>query len=130
LLALRDRYEITGIVHLAAPVPGLDITAEVRGYLDGLLNVLDAATPWAVRRISIASSLGVYLGVTDAPFRGDPPLPMTLVDPIPVLKKTAELIGSLVADSAGLEVVSLSAPQRSCPYPARSTPARQSNPAW
>src|SRR5207253_11399167 len=33
--------------------------------------------------------------------------PMTPVDRIPALKKTAELIGSLVADSAGLEVVNL-----------------------
>jgi UDP-glucose 4-epimerase len=107
LLALRDRYEITGIVHLAAASPGQDVVADLRSYLDGLVNVLDAATRWTVRRISIASSLGVYLGVTESPFREDAPLPMTPVDPIPVLKKTAELVGSLVADRAGLEVIGL-----------------------
>jgi UDP-glucose 4-epimerase len=106
-LQLGERHEITGIVHLAASSPGRDVIAGIDAYVHGLLNALHAATRWAVRRISIASTLGVYLGVNEIPFREDTPLPMTRVDPIPVLKKSAELIGSLVADSAGIQVVNL-----------------------
>jgi UDP-glucose 4-epimerase len=72
-----------------------------------VLNALEAATRRRVRRVSIASTLGVYLGVTAIPFREDTPLPITPVDPIPLLKKSSELIGALAADSAGTEVINL-----------------------
>jgi UDP-glucose 4-epimerase len=103
-----ERREITGIIHLAASSnPGNDIIADIDAYLQALLNALHAALRWGVRRVSIASTLGIYAGVHDTPFREDAALPMTPVDRIPVLKNSAELIGSLVADSADLEVVNL-----------------------
>jgi len=105
-LQLGECHQITGIVHLAAPSPGRDVIASIDAHMQGLLNALHAAARWSVQRISIASTLGVYLGVNEIPFREDAPLPMTPIDPIPVLKKSAELIGSLVADS-GVEVVNL-----------------------
>jgi UDP-glucose 4-epimerase len=106
-LRIGERHEITGIVHLAAPAPGPDVIEDIRAYTQGLLNALQAAMQWTVRRISIASTLGVYLGVTESPFREDVPLPTAPVTPIPALKKSAELFGSLVADSTGIEVINV-----------------------
>jgi UDP-glucose 4-epimerase len=107
-LQLGQRREITGIVHLAATSsPGNDIIGDIAAHLQSLLNALDAAIRWGVPRVSIASTLGVYLGVSETPLREDAALPMTPVDRIPVLKKTAELIGSLVADSADVQVINL-----------------------
>jgi UDP-glucose 4-epimerase len=104
---LGERFKITGIVHLAASAPGRDVLAGIDAHLRAVLNALEAATRWRVRRVSIASTLGVYLGVTAIPFREDAPLPMTPVDPSPALTKSSELIGALVADSAAIEVINL-----------------------
>ena len=107
-LDIGKRHEVTGIVHLAGGDLGtLDPIDYLRSNTLGLLNALRAAREWDVSRISIASTIGVYLGVPDVPFREDAPLPMTAVRPIPVVKKSAELFASLVADSAGLDVVNL-----------------------
>jgi UDP-glucose 4-epimerase len=85
-IRLSERYKITGIVHLAASTPGHDVIAGIDAHLQAVLNALEAATRWRVQRVSIASTLGLYLGVTAVPFREDAPRPMTPVDPIPVLK--------------------------------------------
>ena len=111
-LHLGKRHEITGIVHLAAarydlPDPIEYLHADTRG----LLNALKAATVWGVRRFSVASSIGVYLGVDpgadEAPLREDTPLPVVAAHQIPVFKKTAELFAALAGDSAGFDTVSL-----------------------
>jgi UDP-glucose 4-epimerase len=111
-LDIGKRHEITGIVHLAAarydlPDPIEYLHADTRG----LLNALKAATVWGVRRFSVASSIGVYLGVDpgadEAPLREDTPLPVVAAHQIPVFKKTAELFAALAGDSAGFDTVSL-----------------------
>jgi UDP-glucose 4-epimerase len=107
-LDLGRRHDITGIVHLAGGDLGtLDPIDYLRANTLGLLNALRAAREWDVSRISIASTVGVYLGVPDVPFREDAPLPMVPMHPTPVVKRSAELFASLVADSSGLDVVSL-----------------------
>jgi UDP-glucose 4-epimerase len=107
-LDIGKRHKITGIVHLAGGDLGaLDPIEYLRANTLGLLNALRAAREWDVSRISIASTIGVYLGVADVPFREDAPLPMTEIRPIPVVKKSAELFASLVADTDGLDVVNL-----------------------
>jgi UDP-glucose 4-epimerase len=107
VLRLGDRHQITSIVHLAAPTA----TRDPIGYVDTttcvLLNVLRAAKEWGVSRVSIASSIGLYIGVTQAPFREDLPLPMIADDPIPVLKKCGELLGGLVAHGEEFELINL-----------------------
>ncbi len=66
LRAIGGRHEITGIVHLAGyPAPrgtvgGIEAT---QGLLDGLLNIARVAAEWGVRRVSLASTLGVYGGI-------------------------------------------------------------------
>ncbi|HZR50753.1 MAG TPA: NAD(P)-dependent oxidoreductase [Streptosporangiaceae bacterium] len=74
-LALGDRYEISGIVHLAGSIPGADPVEFFRTDTSGLLNALDAARTWGVRRFAVASSLGVYIGQTEIPWHEDLALP-------------------------------------------------------
>jgi nucleoside-diphosphate-sugar epimerase len=67
-LALAGRYEITDIVHLAGGIPGKDRVGFFRTEMAGLLNALDAARTWGVRRFAVASSIGVYAGRTETPW--------------------------------------------------------------
>jgi UDP-glucose 4-epimerase len=107
-LDIGKLHEITGIVHLAAARYDLPDPVEyLRADTLGLLNALKAATVWGVRRFSVASTIGVYAGVDEAPWREDVPLPVMAPHQIPVFKKTAELFATLTGDSAGFEAVSL-----------------------
>jgi nucleoside-diphosphate-sugar epimerase len=107
-LDIGKRHEITGIVHLAAARHDLPDPVEyLRADALGLLNALKAATVWGVRRFSVASTIGVYAGVDEVPWREDAPLPVVAGHQIPVFKKTAELFAALSGDSAGFDAVSL-----------------------
>jgi nucleoside-diphosphate-sugar epimerase len=61
-LALASRHDISDIVHLAGSIPGDDPVRYFRTDTTGLLNALDAARSWGVRRLAVASSLGLYAG--------------------------------------------------------------------
>jgi UDP-glucose 4-epimerase len=107
-LNLGRRHEITGIVHLAAaPFDLADPIAYLRAEMAALLNALEAARAWSVRRFAVASSIGVYVGVESAPWREDVPLPVLAPHQIHAFKKTAELVTTLVGASAGFDVVNL-----------------------
>jgi UDP-glucose 4-epimerase len=107
-LDIGRRHEITGIVHLAAARYDLPDPVEyLRADTLGLLNALEAATVWGVRRFSVASSIGVYVGVDEVPCREDARLPVVAPHQIHAFKKTAELFAQLVGDSAGFDAVSL-----------------------
>ncbi|HEU5332885.1 MAG TPA: NAD(P)-dependent oxidoreductase [Actinocrinis sp.] len=108
LAALGERYEIDGIVHLAAPGlldadPFEGLAAGVRG----LTNILWAAQVWKVRRTLSASTIGVYLGVEASPLREDLALRIGGTVPIETAKKTAEVIAGYAARHLGLEVASM-----------------------
>ncbi|HEX6797940.1 MAG TPA: NAD(P)-dependent oxidoreductase [Ktedonobacterales bacterium] len=106
-IEIGKRHKITGIVHLAgANLGALDVLEDVRLNLLGLVNVLQAARAWGVPRVSIASSIGVY-DVPDLPLREDMPLPMVGVQPIGTVKKTFELLSTLVASHTGFEIVNM-----------------------
>ncbi|GAA0335692.1 NAD(P)-dependent oxidoreductase [Actinoallomurus spadix] len=108
VLDIGKRHEITGIVHLAAARHDLPDPIEyLRTDASGLLNVLEAARAWGVRRCAVASTIGVYAGVEEVPWREDATLPVVAPHQIPVLKRTAELFAALAGDSAGFETVSL-----------------------
>ncbi|TDE50204.1 NAD(P)-dependent oxidoreductase [Nonomuraea mesophila] len=110
LLDVGERHEVTGIVHLAGsmpwpPDPGRPVEA-TRKALGGLLNVMQAARDWGVRRVGVASTIGVYSGLADeGALHEDLPLPMTSFHAIPTFKKIGELLGEHLADATGLEVV-------------------------
>jgi UDP-glucose 4-epimerase len=107
-LDIGKRHEITGIVHLAAAPHDLPDPVEyLRADTRGLLNALEAATVWGVRRFSVASTISVYAGVDEVPWREDAPLPVVAGHHIPVFKKTAELFAALTGDRAGFDAVSL-----------------------
>jgi nucleoside-diphosphate-sugar epimerase len=66
-LALGDRHDISDIVHLAGSIPDEEPVRYFRTDMIGLLNALDAARMWGVRRFAFASSLGVYIGRPRSP---------------------------------------------------------------
>jgi 3-(3-hydroxy-phenyl)propionate hydroxylase len=72
-LDIGRRHEITSIVHLAAARHDLlDPVEYLRSDSLGLINALKSATVWGVRRFSVASTIGV----DEAPWREDDPLPV------------------------------------------------------
>jgi nucleoside-diphosphate-sugar epimerase len=74
-LALGERHDISDIVHLAGSIPDEDPVDYFRTDTTGLLNALDAARAWGVRRFAVASSIGVYIGRTEIPWHEDLDLP-------------------------------------------------------
>ncbi|UUZ86255.1 NAD(P)-dependent oxidoreductase [Paenibacillus sp. P26] len=105
---IGKRHNIKGIVHLAMAAPGSsDAINTVRAHTLSLLQVLQSAVDWGVSRVSIASAIGVYSGISETPPREDMPLPMTADNPFTTLKKCSELISTFIAGRAGLEVVHL-----------------------
>ena len=95
-------------MHLAAGRYDLPDPVEyLRAETLGLLTALRAATVWGVRRFSVASSIGVYAGVDEIPWREDAPLPAVAPHQIHAFKKTAELFATLTGDSAAFDAVCL-----------------------
>jgi UDP-glucose 4-epimerase len=108
VLDLGERHTFTGIVHLAEGGIGVpSLTEHVPLGAAPLMNVLAAADAWGVRRVSVASAIGVYMHIEDIPLHEDVPMPMTASHPIELMKKTSELICSFLAARAGFEIVTL-----------------------
>ena len=108
LLDLGKRYKFTGIAHLAAPGLGaLGPSEDYKVNAFGLLNVLRAAEAWGVKRVGLASSIAVYSGVRQGPFREDQPLRMFGGNHVEAYKKMFEILGAHYAQRTGLEVVML-----------------------
>lgn len=108
LLDLGKRYKFTGIAHLAAPGLGALGPADdykVNAY--GLLNILQAAEAWGVRRVGLASSIAVYSGVRQGPFREDQPLRIYGGNHVEAYKKMFEILGAHYAQRTGLDIVML-----------------------
>jgi UDP-glucose 4-epimerase len=95
-------------VHLAAaPYDLPDPVAYLRAESTALLNALEAATSWGVRRLAVASTIAVYGGVEEVPWREDVPLPVVAPHQIPVFKRSAELFSALAGAHAEFDAVSL-----------------------
>jgi UDP-glucose 4-epimerase len=108
LIELGRRYKFTGIAHLAAPGLGeLDPASDYRTNTTGLLNVLQAAEAWGVKRLGLASSIAVYAGVRRGPFVEDQPLRMFGGNHVEAYKKMFEVLGAHYAQRTGLDVVML-----------------------
>lgn len=110
LLDVGTRHKITGIVHLAGsmpwpPDPEQPIEA-TRKAIGGLLNVLQAARDWGVRRVGVASTIGVYGGGTEGgALTEDMPVSLSSGHLIPTFKKIGELLNDHLADATGIEII-------------------------
>jgi UDP-glucose 4-epimerase len=110
LLALGRRYKIDSICHLAGPgYSAASAAADYRINVFGLLNMLEAARQWQVKRLTLASSIATYYygGAPRGPFVETMPLRMTAGNPIETYKKVDELLGAHYADRTGIEVAFL-----------------------
>lgn len=132
------RHKVTGIVHLAVPgLAALSPAEDFRVNMLGLLNVLEAARLGDVRRVTFASSVAVYAGLPEGPFREDALLPLESGNPTEAFKKAWEILAHHYASRAGIEAVGVRAttiygplyhtlanlPSRVCHAAARGVPA-------
>lgn len=107
-LALAGRHDISGIVHLAGSLPGKDPVSFFRMDTTSLLNALDAARAWGVRRFAVASSLGVYIGRTETRWHEELALPAAeLPHLIIAFKKAAEPLTTHSLQDSGVQPVVL-----------------------
>ena len=120
MVGLGERYAIDGIVHLADPALAhlgdpsagpATLVADMRAGADALFNVLECAIVWGVRRITIASTIGVYGGVPEMRgVREELPLQMAAGgNLVAVSKKSAELVVSLFRER-GVDAISARLP--------------------
>ena len=119
MVGLGERYAIGGIVHLADPALAhlgdpsagpATLVADMRAGADALFNVLECAIDWDVRRVTIASTIGVYGGVPDLRgVREELPLEMAGGNVVAASKKSAELVVSLFRDR-GVDAISARLP--------------------
>jgi nucleoside-diphosphate-sugar epimerase len=107
-LALAGRHDISDIVHLAGSVPGEDPVQFFRTEMAGLLNALDAARAWGVRRFAVASSLGVYIGQSETRWHEELALPaVALPHLIVAFKKAVEPLTTHSLQGSGVQPVVL-----------------------
>jgi nucleoside-diphosphate-sugar epimerase len=107
-LGLGERYDISDIVHLAGSIPGDDPVDFFRTDTAGLLNALDAARAWGVRRFAVASSIGVYIGQTEIPWHEGLALPTAeLPHLIVAFKKAVEPLTTHALRGSGVQPVVL-----------------------
>lgn len=103
LLDLGSRHHITGVLHLAGAYFG-DPISDARADVVGLLNIVEAAKAWDVRRVGIASSIGVYDGGDPSPLRESSPLPLSAHHAIASAKKANEILTSYLSVAVGMEI--------------------------
>jgi nucleoside-diphosphate-sugar epimerase len=107
-LALAGRHEISDIVHLAGSIPDEDPVRYFRTDTIGLLNALDAARTWGVRRFAVASSLGVYIGRTEIPWHEELALPTAELPHLLIaFKKAVEPLTTHSLQGSGVQPVVL-----------------------
>lgn len=109
-LALGDRHDITGIVHLAAG--GLEVSSDPMAFLRentaGLLNALETARTWGVLRFAVASTINVYAGRPETVYTEDLALPtVPPLHPIPDFKKAVETITTMALADSGVAALLL-----------------------
>jgi UDP-glucose 4-epimerase len=113
LLALGKKYQITGIVHLASGGGGTNAIGfydDIRSTMASITNVFQAGLEWNVKRVSVASTLGVYIGVTEVPWREDQPLPLTGLNSLIAMKKCGEIAVSYLSRQLKVEGITIRFP--------------------
>jgi UDP-glucose 4-epimerase len=101
------KHNVEHISHLA--VPGLGALSPAEDYrvnMMGLINVLEAGRIGGVKRVVLASSIAVYAGLNEGPFREDQPLPLEAHNPTEAFKKAMEVTAFHYADRTKMDIVS------------------------
>ena len=102
------RHHVDSIINLMAPpARSVSTQADYHLYTAGLVNVLEAARVFGLRRVSLGSSVGVYNGLPSGPFREDVGLPVHSPTQVSAFKKGMEMHAHFYAAQAKLDVVAL-----------------------
>lgn len=107
VIDLCRRHAIDSVIHLAGtPIGVLSPAEEYRVNMGGLLNIVEAARIVGARRVSIASSIAVYMGL-EGPLVEDMSVGLEPRHAIEAFKKAEELLGLYLASAGGTEVIAL-----------------------
>jgi UDP-glucose 4-epimerase len=99
------QFRPSSIVHLAVPHLGaMPPAEETLANVQGLMNILEAACSAGVERVSLASSVAVYAGLTGGPFTEDRALPVNSPSATSAMKKAEEMLALHHADRTGLDL--------------------------
>jgi UDP-glucose 4-epimerase len=106
------KHDVTGVVHLVQSTGANSLAEEFRANLGSLLNVLEAARQFGVRRVCMASSINVYDGLEGKVFSEDATVPLGLGDAgfsgtITSFKKMEEVFAGYYAARSGLEIIAM-----------------------
>ncbi|HET9075294.1 MAG TPA: NAD(P)-dependent oxidoreductase [Acidimicrobiales bacterium] len=105
VLEAMAAHRVTSVLHLAVPGLGADpVGREIEVNVGGLRNVLESARALGVRRVTMASSVAVYAGVGDGPWREDDPLPVASPSATSAFKKAEEILALHYAERTGTDV--------------------------
>ncbi len=120
MMGLGDRHAIDGIVHLADPALAhlgdpnagpASLIADMRAGAEALFNALECAIAWNVRRVTVASTIGVFGGLPDLRGVGEQ-LPLQIDSGgniVAASKKTAEVLVS-VFRARGVDAITVRLP--------------------
>ncbi|HTJ69006.1 MAG TPA: NAD(P)-dependent oxidoreductase [Actinospica sp.] len=104
--ALREvceKYQVTGIIHLAGAFFG-DPFEDVRSNIAMFFSVVETARALGIRRVCIASTIGVYDGGDEGGLLESIPLPISATQGIAMSKKINEILLSQLGPAAGIEL--------------------------
>src|SRR5262252_6703592 len=102
------RHGVDSIVNLMAPpARSVSTQADYHLYTAGLQNVMEAARTFGLRRVSLGSSVAVYGGIPNGPYREDTLLPVHSPTQVSAFKKGMEMHAHFYAAQAKLDVVAL-----------------------
>jgi len=105
---LCRNHAVESIIHLAGPLIGaLSPAEEMRQNTAGLLNILEAARLFRMRRVSMASSIAVYFGLPEGPFNEELTVRLEASHTIEAYKKAEELMGLYYAEQTGVDLIAL-----------------------
>jgi UDP-glucose 4-epimerase len=105
LRAFEDTGATSAMHLLAPPIGALEPGEDYRTNMSALGNLLTAAHKVGMTRVTCASSIAVYHGLSKGPYREDDLLPIKSTNPTEAFKKSEEILALHFADRTGLDVV-------------------------
>jgi len=103
LVEVGERHHVTGVIHLAGAFFG-DPISDARANFGAMLNVVEAAKAWGIRRVGVASTIGVYDGGGIGALSESTPLPISAGHGIASSKKINEILISHLGPATGIEL--------------------------